>query len=379
VSPRDGTLNIGMVGHAFMGATHSYGWRNAPRVFDLPLEPRLVAVAGTSKERTAAAAKRLGWEESTTDWRELISREDIDVIDICTPSDSHREIAVAALAAGKHVLCEKPLGNSLVDTLDMASAAQQAAERGVWSMCGFTYRRQPAVALARKYLQSGDLGVIRHVRVTYLQDWLSDENAEHSWRLDAKRSGSGALGDLGAHAVDLAQWLLGEQIVQLTARTTTFVAERPVRGEKSLLPVTVDDAAFFLGEFSSGIIGTFEATRFALGRKNSFRFEINGSLGSVTWDFERNNELLRYSSEAGDAAGFSRILATEPTHPYVANWWPAGHTLGYDHGFVNQAADFIQAISSKVQPEPSFESAAYVQRVLEAVGISEISKKWETV
>ncbi|MFC6173197.1 Gfo/Idh/MocA family protein [Subtercola frigoramans] len=369
-----------MVGHAFMGAAHSHAWRNAARVFDLPLEPRMVAVAGTSPERTAAAAQRLGWSEAVTDWRELIERDDIDVIDICTPSDTHREIAVAALAAGKHVLCEKPLANSLAEADEMAEAARKAAELGIWASCGFTYRRQPAVALARQLIQDGSLGTIRHVRVTYLQDWLSNEKAEHSWRLDASRSGSGALGDLGAHAIDLAQWVLGEKITTLSARTRIFVDARPSAGSGNLEPVTVDDAAFVLAEFSDGVIGTIEASRYALGRKNAFGFEINGSNGSVAWEFERNNELQRYDGGADPrSAGFTRVLVTEPSHPYLQNWWPAGHTLGYDHAFVNQAADFVTSICAGLQPTPSFADAAYVQRVLSAVQLSENSHQWQAV
>jgi predicted dehydrogenase len=370
-----------MVGHAFMGAAHSHGWRNAGRAFDLPLEPRLVAVAGTSAERTAAAARRLGWEESLTDWRELIERDDIDVIDICTPSDTHREIAVAALQAGKHVLCEKPLANSLDEAEEMAAAARSAAERGIWAMCGFTYRRQPAVALARELIQDGRLGEVRHVRLVYLQDWLSDESAEHSWRLDASRSGSGALGDLGSHAIDLAQWLIGDDVARLSARTTVFVDARPAPGANGTLrPVTVDDAAFVLAEFGSGVIGTIEATRYALGRKNALRFEINGSKGSVAWDLERNNELEFYEADGQPGtAGFTRVLTTDPSHPYLANWWPAGHTLGYDHAFVNQAADFVNAVAAGVQPEPSFDAAASVQRVLATVATSSGSGTWEVV
>lgn len=372
-------LRIGLVGHAFMGAAHSYGWRNAGHVFDLPMSIELKALAGTDSIRASEAADKLGWEDSTADWQELISRDDIDVIDICSPGHTHRDIAIAALAAGKHVLCEKPLANSLAEAQEMAAASQLAALNNVWAMCGFTYRRQPAVSLARKFIQNGSLGDIRHVRVTYLQDWLSDEKAVHSWRLDAEKAGSGSLGDLGAHAVDLAQWLIGQDIVQLTARTKTFVTERPGPQNQGPIPVTVDDATFFIAEFSNGLIGTFEATRFALGRKNAFRFEINGSLGSVIWDFEQNNELSRYNSADADLAGFTKILVTEDTHPYLDGWWPAGHMLGYDHGFINQAADFTRFISENKQPEPSFESATQVQSVLEAVMKSEENKAWVSV
>lgn len=372
-------LRVGMIGHAFMGAAHSYGWRNAPRMFELAREPEMTALAGTSQSRAAEAAQRLGWASAAADWRELVERPDIDVIDICTPGDLHHPIAIAALRAGKHVLCEKPLANTGQEAAEMAEVAEEAARHGVFAMCGFTYRRQPAVALARRLITEGRIGRIRHVRVRYLQDWLSDESAPYTWRMDAARSGSGALGDLGAHAVDMAQWLVGDRISAVSARTQTFVPFRPLPDGSGSGEVTVDDAAYVLAEFDGGLMGTFEVSRYALGRKNAFQLEINGTAGSIAWDFERNNELQVFAQADGDRAGFATVHATMPEHPYMANWWPEGHTLGYAEGFVNQAADFVAAITEGRQPEPSFSDAARVQRVLDAVTTSEGSRNWETI
>ncbi|MEU8861899.1 Gfo/Idh/MocA family protein [Streptomyces umbrinus] len=371
-------LGVGMVGYAFMGAAHSQGWRTVGRVFDLPRRPVLAAVCGRDAGAVRAAADRLGWAAAETDWRALISREDVDVVDICTPGDSHAEIAVAALAAGKHVLCEKPLANTVEEAEAMAEAAQAAAERGQVAMVGFNYRRVPATSLARKMVAEGRLGTLRHVRVTYLQDWLVDREFPLTWRLRKETAGSGALGDLGAHIVDLAQYLAGEPVVGVSALTETFVRERPLlSGASSGLSaaggsdrgaVTVDDAALFTGRFASGALASFEATRFATGRKNSLRIELNGENGSLAFDLERLNELSYHDgTEPGTHAGFRRILVTEPDHPYLEAWWPPGHGLGYEHTFTHQARDLVHAIADGAQPLPSFADGLQVQRVLAAV------------
>ncbi|MCX5600344.1 MULTISPECIES: Gfo/Idh/MocA family protein [Streptomyces phaeochromogenes group] len=371
-------LGVGMVGYAFMGAAHSQGWRTVGRVFDLPRRPVLAAVCGRDAGAVRAAADRLGWAAAETDWRALISREDVDVVDICTPGDSHAEIAVAALAAGKHVLCEKPLANTVEEAEAMAEAAQAAAERGQVAMVGFNYRRVPATSLARKMVAEGRLGTLRHVRVTYLQDWLVDREFPLTWRLRKETAGSGALGDLGAHIVDLAQYLAGEPVVGVSALTETFVRERPLlSGSSSGLSaaggsdrgaVTVDDAALFTGRFASGALASFEATRFATGRKNSLRIELNGENGSLAFDLERLNELSYHDgTEPGTHAGFRRILVTEPDHPYLEAWWPPGHGLGYEHTFTHQARDLVHAIADGAQPLPSFADGLQVQRVLAAV------------
>jgi predicted dehydrogenase len=374
-------LRVGMVGYAFMGAVHAHAWRNAHRFFDLPITPELTAVAGRNKEAVSAAAERLGFASMETDWRALVERDDIDVVDICTPGDSHAVIAVAALQAGKHVLCEKPLANTVDEAEQMAAVARAEAERGVWAMCGFTYRRTPALALARRLVEAGRIGTVRQVRAQYLQDWLHDPDAPMTWRLDKAKSGSGALGDLGAHLVDTTQWLTGQAITGVSAILQTFVTSRPLSGERSGLgghgetganaprgEVTVDDAALFTARFADGAIATFEATRFALGRKNALRVEINGTAGSIAFDFEENNVLQFFDgTEPVEEQGFRRILVTEPEHPYVSAWWPPGHGLGYEHGFTHQVVDLVSAIAENRQPAPSFEDGLMVQRVLGAV------------
>jgi predicted dehydrogenase len=374
-------LRVGMVGYAFMGAVHAHAWRNAHRFFDLPITPELTAVAGRNKEAVSAAAERLGFVSMETDWRALVERDDIDVVDICTPGDSHAVIAVAALQAGKHVLCEKPLANTVDEAEQMAAVARAEAERGVWAMCGFTYRRTPALALARRLVEAGRIGTVRQVRAQYLQDWLHDPDAPMTWRLDKAKSGSGALGDLGAHLVDTTQWLTGQAITGVSAIVQTFVTSRPLSGERSGLgghgetgadaprgEVTVDDAALFTARFADGAIATFEATRFALGRKNALRVEINGTAGSIAFDFEENNVLQFFDgTEPVEEQGFRRILVTEPEHPYVSAWWPPGHGLGYEHGFTHQVVDLVSAIAENRQPAPSFEDGLMVQRVLGAV------------
>ncbi len=373
-----GSLGVGMVGYAFMGAAHSQGWRTAGRVFDLPLRPRLAAICGRDASAVQAAADRHGWDAAETDWRVLIARDDVQLVDICTPGDSHAEIAIAALDAGKHVLCEKPLANTVEEAEAMLAAAERAAARGQLAMVGFNYRRVPAMALARQFVADGKLGAIHHVRVTYLQDWLVDPEFPLTWRLEKEHAGSGALGDLGAHIVDLAQYVSGSQITGVSALTETFVRERPLlAGASAGLSgtasvergqVTVDDAALFTGRFANGALASFEATRFATGRKNALRLELNGEKGSLAFDLERLNELSFHDHTLPAAsAGFRRILVTEPEHPYLEAWWPPGHGLGYEHTFVHQARDLVHAIASGTAPAPSFADGLQVQRVLAAV------------
>jgi predicted dehydrogenase len=377
-----------------MGAAHSQAWRTAPHFFDLPLRPELTVVCGRDAARAASAADRLGWAESSTDWRSVVVRDDVDLVDICTPGDSHAEIAVAALAAGKHVLCEKPLANSLAEADAMVDAADRAFAGGARAMVGFTYRRVPAVALARQLVAEGRIGEVRHVRAQYLQDWIVDPDAPFSWRLDKARAGSGALGDIGAHIIDMAQHVVGDPIVELAGTTETFVGSRPLAGGSALLggasdggpdqagraEVTVDDAAAFLARFGSGALGVFEATRFATGRKNALRLEVNGSRGSLAFDFEDMNVLELYDAdEPSETAGFRRIIATEPGHPYVGAWWPPGHGLGYEHGFTHQVVDLLTAISTGEQPRPSFADGRQVQSVLEAVERSSAERAWTAV
>ncbi len=370
-------LRVGMVGHAFMGAAHTQGYAGAARFSDLPLRLERTALCGRDADAVAASAARLGWDSVETDWRRLIARDDIDLVDICTPGDTHADIAIAALEAGKHVLCEKPLANTVAEAVDMADAARVAAERGVRSMVGFTYRRVPAIALAKQLVDEGRLGTIRHVRAQYLQDWIVDPAFPLVWRLQKDRAGSGALGDIGAHVIDLAQHLVGSPISGVSGLTETFVKERPLPSQSSGLsasggtetgPVTVDDAALFTARFGSGAIGSFEATRFASGRKNAIRIELNGSDGSLAFDFEAMNELHFHDhTEPAETAGFRRILVTESGHPYAGRWWPPGHGLGYEHAFAHEIADLVEDIAAERAPSPSFDDGLQVQRVLEAV------------
>jgi predicted dehydrogenase len=371
------TLGVGLIGYAFMGAAHSQAWRTAPHFFDLPLHPELTVLAGRNSAAVGTAAERLGWASTETDWRRVIERDDVGLVDVCTPGDTHAEIAIAALEAGKHVLCEKPLANTVAEAEAMAAAAARAAANGVRSMVGFTYRRVPAIGLAHKLVADGRLGDIRHVRAQYLQDWIADPAAPMSWRLEKDKAGSGALGDIGAHIVDLTQYITGQTLTGVSAVLETFVKERPLPTETGKLggvggaetgTVTVDDAAIFLGRFSGGALASFEATRFALGRKNGIRIEINGSAGSLAFDFEDMNVLQFFDgTEPAEIAGFRRILVTEPEHPYVAAWWPAGHGLGYEHGFTHQVVDLVTAIAKGEDPTPSFADGLQVQRVLDAV------------
>ncbi|MGB2571718.1 Gfo/Idh/MocA family protein [Micromonospora citrea] len=394
-----------MVGYAFMGAAHSQAWRTVNRVYDLPARARMALICGRDATKVADAADRLGWEAYTTDWRDLIARDDIDVVDVCTPGDSHAEIALAALAAGKHVLCEKPLANTVAEAREMAAAAATAQAAGVRSMCGFNYRRVPAVTLMRQLIADGRLGVIRHVRATYLQDWIVDPQFPLVWRLQRDRAGSGALGDIGAHIIDLTQFVTGRRITGVSAVTETFVKERPLPAGSSGLAatvngagaadghgvvdgqgpatgtVTVDDAAVFVARLDGGALATYEASRFATGRKNALRVEINGSLGTVVFDLERLNELEFYDATRPAAEqGFSRILVTEGEHPYMSAWWPPGHIIGYEHSFTHQMRDFIEAVATGADPAPSFADALQVQLVLDAVTRSaELGSSWTEV
>jgi predicted dehydrogenase len=386
-------VRVAMIGHAFMGAAHSQAWRTAGHVAELPLRPEMTLLVGRRAGAAAAAADRLGWQDSTDDWRAAIARDDIDVVDICTPGDTHAEMAIAALEGGKHVLCEKPLANSVPEAEAMVAAARNAPGRQ--AMVGFTYRRTPAVALAREMVAGGVLGSVRQVRAQYLQDWLADEEAPLTWRLDRERAGSGALGDIGAHIIDAVEYVTGQRLTGVSGLTETFVKQRPLAAAadggvgasiggtagEGYGPVTVDDAALFFGRLDSGAIASFEASRFALGRKNAMRFEINGSQGSVAFDFESSNVLEHYDGRRPAAeAGFSRILVTEPTHPYLSSWWPPGHGLGYEHGFTHQVIDLVRAIASGEPARPTFADGLHVQRVLAAIeASSDADSSWQSI
>jgi predicted dehydrogenase len=384
-------IGVGMVGYAFMGRAHSLAWNTVDRVFDVPLRPRLAAICGRDQAAAAATAGRFGWAAAETDWRALIARDDVQLVDICAPGDLHAPIAIAALEAGKHVLCEKPLANTLAEAEAMKAAADAAYSGGTRAMVGFNYRRVPALALARQLVEQGRIGSLRHLRAVYLQDWLADADAPLTWRMRAERAGSGALGDLGAHIVDLARYLTGEELTGVGALSATFVTERPLAGGPDAGPVgtgtggtgtvTVDDAVVFTAKLASGALASFEATRYATGRKNSLRIELNGSAGSLAFDLERLNELEFFDASAdGGVSGFRRVLVTEGSHPYLSGWWPPGHPLGWEHTFTHQARDLLTAIADGAQPLPSFGDGLAVQRVLDAAARSAASgNSWESV
>ena len=372
-------LNVAVVGYAFMGRIHTAGWAQAAKFFGTPA--RVTHVVGRNRENTQAFADSFGVPDVLTDWRDAVADPDVHVIDVCTPGDSHVDIAIAALEAGKHVLCEKPLANSVQGAERMVEAAEAARAKGVRSMVGFSYRRVPALAYAKRLVDEGRIGDIRHIRALYLQDWIADPEFPLVWRLDKDAAGSGALGDVGAHIIDLATFLTGQRLTGVSALTETFVKTRPklasqtggltATGSAERGEVTVDDAAVWIGRTDGGALATFEATRFAVGRKNAMRIELNGSKGSLAFDFERMNELEFFDfTEPAVEAGFRRILITDPDHPYAGAWWPPGHGLGYEHTFNNEVADFAAAIVEGRDPEPSFAEGLAVQRVLEAVAES---------
>jgi predicted dehydrogenase len=367
-------LNVAMIGYQFMGRAHSNAWRQVSRFFDTPVEPVMKVVCGRNEAEVQKAANTLGWQEHATRWEDVVARKDIDVIDICTPGDSHLPIALAAAEAKKVVFCEKPLANNLPEAEQMLAAVKKA---GVLHMLCHNYRRCPAVTLAKEIISEGRIGTIHHFRGSYLQDWIADPQFPRVWRLEKAKAGSGSLGDIGSHSLDLGRYLVGE-IAEVSGFMKTFVTERPLPGEKKLGKVDVDDAAYALLNFENGAMGSVEATRFATGRKNYHSFEINGSKGSVAFNLERMNELELYIEEGKDS-GFRTILATDAKHPYIGGWWPPGHIIGYEHSFTHTVLDLLKGIASQQLPTPNFEDGVINQRVLDAVERSATSRKWEKV
>ncbi|PKG22794.1 Gfo/Idh/MocA family protein [Niallia nealsonii] len=381
------TIKVGMIGYKFMGKAHSHAYRDIPLFFPKTIHPEMKMICGRNKDGVALASKQFGWGEYTTDWKSLLERDDIDLIDINAPSDAHKEIAIAAAQAGKHIFCEKPLALTLKDSREMLEIVEKA---GVKHMVGFNYRFAPAVMLAKKLLDEGKLGDIYHFRAWFLQDWLVDPNFPLAWRLQKEIAGSGSHGDLGAHLIDLAHYLIGD-MTEVIGLNETFIKERPVStnmtglsamgsvsGEKS--KVTVDDATLFLAKFDNGALGSFEATRFASGHRCTNSFEINGSKGSVIFDFERMNELQVYfTDDRDDVQGFRRVLATDPTHAYAENWWPPGHTIGYEHTFIHEMVELMEAFREDREPVPNFRDGVKCQQVLEAVDLSIEKRQWITI
>ena len=382
-------VGIGMIGYAFMGKTHSNAYRQVSRFFEPDAKPVMRALCGRNEDNVRKAADKLGWESYETDFRKLIERPDIDIIDIGAPGNEHKEMAILAAQAGKTILCEKPLGNTLPEAREMLAAAEEAK---IVNMVCFNYRRVPAIALAKQMIEDGTLGEIYHFRATYLQDWIVDPNFPLVWRLRKEIAGSGSLGDLGAHLIDTAQYLVGN-ISSLSALTETFIKERPLqaaatgdeglggfKASEEMGQVTVDDAALFLARFQNGAVGTFEATRFALGRKNHNSFEINGSKGSIVFNFQQMNELEYYdNADREGRQGFRTIQASESVHPYMSAYWPVGHIIGYEHTFINTILDLLNAHARGEQVHADFRDGAQVNAVLDTIESAAASQKWENV
>lgn len=379
-------IGIGMVGYKFMGKTHSHAYRDLPFYFDLEVDPVMQAIAGRDEAGVSAAAAKFGWASYETDWRRLLERDDIDVIDIGAPNNQHAEIAIAAAQAGKHILCEKPLAMNSREARQMLEAARSA---GVIHMICHNYRYVPAVKYMKQLISEGVLGEIYHMRAVYLQDWIMDPEFPLVWRLRKEICGSGTHGDLMAHSIDLARYLVGE-ITEVSGMMETFIKERPL-GEMSgglnakvdsvqKGKVDVDDAVAFIGRFANGAVGVFEASRFAKGNRNGNRFEINGSKGSVRWDMENMNHFELYlEQDAPGQQGFRTISCTEGVHPFMEAYWPAGHIIGYEHTFINIANAFIQGVATGVNPQPSFEEGYRNQVVLDAVEQSAQTRQWVAI
>jgi predicted dehydrogenase len=370
-------LAVGLIGYNFMGKAHSNAWRQISHFFDLPAHVRLKTICGRNRAAVKKAAAKLGWESFVTDWRRVTDDPKIDIVDICTPNDSHCEIAIAAATAGKAILCEKPLARNVTEAERMARAVKKAR---VVNMVCHNYRRIPALALAKEMIERGEIGQTFHFRARYAQDWIVDPNFPLVWRLRSDVAGSGALGDIFSHIVDLARYLVGE-FSEVCGITQTFVKQRPADlGSRKKVKVTVDDAVSMIGRFKNGALASLEATRFAPGRKNSITLEINGSASSLFFDVEEMNRLKFFSRrDPKDRQGFRDILVTEPNHPYIEKWWPPGHIIGYEHTFTHTIGDFVKAVIAGKSVHPTFEDGLANQRVLDAVTRSARSRSRSAV
>ncbi len=375
------TLGVAMIGYKFMGKVHSRAYRDAIGLFDPKVRPEPRVICGRDETGVRNAAARYGWQEYSTNWEEVVERDDIQIIDISVPGDMHRPIALAAARHGKHILCEKPLANSLPDALVMAQAVETA---NVVNMVSFNYRRVPAVVLARELIEAGEVGEVYHWRGCWLSDWGTNPEVPITWRFQRERAGSGSLGDLGSHLIDLAHYLIGP-IEKSIGLTETFIKERPLLPSEQTSghttgAVNVDDGALFLARFENGAIGSFEATRFAGGSRERFIFEINGSRGSLYFDFERLNELRFFSwREPARTQGYRTIFVGQNDHPYGSRWWPPGLGIGYDAAFVHTVYDFLNGVAERKSPSPDFREAVGVQAVLETVSQSIEEERWVKV
>jgi predicted dehydrogenase len=381
------TLNIGLVGYKFMGKAHSNGFTQMPLFFEPGATVVKKAICGRDEAGVMQAMVKFGWESYETDYKKLAARKDIDAIDVTAPSNYHKPIVMEAIAQGKHVFCEKPLALNLADAREMLGAAKKA---GIKHQIGFNYRFAPAIKLAKKLIDEGRIGKIYHFRGKYLQDWIIDPEFPMVWRLDKSICGSGTLGDLGAHVIDLAAYLVGD-IKEVTGMSKTFIKKRPIVTEMSGLSgkaeadapmgdVTVDDATAFCAEFECGALGTFETTRFAAGHKNDMSFEINGEKGSLKFEFERMNELwyCDYTEDA-ETQGFKLIQASDECHSYAGDFWPVGHVLGYENTFVAQMYEFAKAIANDEDAAPGFDAGVKVAQIMDAVDLSIKRRAWVDV
>ncbi len=368
-------MNVGIIGYKFMGKAHSNAWQNVTNFFDVPIKPVMKVACGRTKDAVQAFADTWGWEEVETDWKKVVERDDIDIIDISVPPNLHAPIAIAAAKAGKHVFCEKPISLTSEEALEMYEAAEKA---GVVHYLNHNYRRCPAVMLAKQMIDAGKLGKIYHWRGCYLQSWTMDPNFPLTWHMKKDIAGMGSNGGINSHSVDLARFLVGE-ISSVTGMMKTFIKERPLPGADAATfsagsgesaemgEVELEDAISMIVEFENGALGTFDATTFAIGRENYNYFEIYGSKGAVLWNLERMNELQYYNGEDEEGKrGFRTILATQPSHPYISHWWPPAHNIGYEHEFHHAVVDFLKAIDGDGKIEPNFQDGYLGMKVLEA-------------
>jgi myo-inositol 2-dehydrogenase/D-chiro-inositol 1-dehydrogenase len=373
-------LNIGMVGYSFMGRAHSNAFKQVGQFFDLPYRPVLKAACARNSSAVQAFADQWGYESVETDWKKLVARPDIDLIDIAAPNDMHHDIAIAAAEAGKMVMCEKPLGRTAKESLAMTEAVERA---GVKNMVWYNYRRVPAVTLAKQWVDEGKFGRIFHYRAKFLQDWTMSTDLPQGgtglWRLDASVAGSGVTGDLLAHCIDTAMWLNGP-IAEVTAVTETFIKQRKHQLTGEVQPVTIDDASLFLARFANGSLATFEATRYARGHKALYTLELNGQNASVFWDLHDLHRLQLFDhADAGISRGWRSIHITDGDHPYMKNWWVPGLQIGYEHSFTHQVADFLGALDGDTPAAPTFREARATDLVTDAVLASAKSRQWESV
>lgn len=378
-------LNIALIGCSFMGKAHSNAYRQVDKFFNMSVEPVMKVICGISDQEAQGAAAKYGWQEASSNWQEVINRPDIDIVDITTPNNVHAEMAIAAAKAGKHVFCEKPLASTLPDARAMYAAAVEA---GIIHGVSYSYRRCPAVAFAKQLISEGRIGKIYHFRGTYLQDWIVDPKFPLVWRLQKEVAGSGAHGDLAAHTIDAARYLVGE-FTEVSGHLETFIKQRPKlaaiddrlggTASEEMGDVTVDDASISLVRFDNGAIGTIEASRFCLGRKNYNRWEINGSKGSIAFNVERMNELeVYFEDDDKDVKGFRTVQVTDSVHPYTDNYWPVGHIIGYEHSFINQAYDFIECVAAGKQMDPNWLDGVKNQAILDAIERSSETRQWTT-